>query len=389
MNVRGARWLPLLALFACAPLGCGSTAKASTPAPKPPVPAPEIGPGDTHTAADVVFTEIAGGDSGLAGLNQPRDLAFNPLRPDELWVVNRADDSVVIITGASTPERTAERRKDAGAAHFMAQTAAIAFGADETTFGIPGTFATCGESRNEAGGGQSFDFMGPALWSSDLTIFAKKNPEQLGSHIDMLHNSPLCMGIAHESANVYWAFGGLKNEIVRYDFGLDHNVGQNDHSDGTAQFYATGAVKYVAGIPSHLIFDRRDAMLYVADTGNARIAKLDTKSGTPGKTLPSLEKMKTCQVMDGTALVDVVAGDTGELESPSGLEMKGDLLYVSDNANGRISAFTLDGKRVNYLETALPAGSLAGMTFGPDGKLYFVDAVGSRVLRVDAKPAKK
>jgi hypothetical protein len=379
MKMTRAIAVPLLALLAC---GSSSTAE-----PKPPVLGPEVGPGDTHGASDVVFTEIAGGASGLGGLNQPRDLAFNPRRPDELWVVNRADDSAVIITDASTPERKAERRKDADASHFMARTEAIAFGADETTFGIPGTFATCGESRNEADTtGRSKDFMGPALWSSDLDIFAKKNPQRLGSHIDMLHNSPLCMGIAHETANVYWAFGGLKNEIIRYDFELDHNVGQDDHSDGIAQFYATGSVKYVAGVPSHMVFDPRDAMLYIADTGNGRIAKLDTKSGTPGKNVQPLEPMKTCQMVDGATVVDVVTAEAGELEMPAGLEMKGDLLYVSDNANGRISVFTREGKRVNYLDTGLAPGALGGMAFGPDGKLYFVDGVDSRVLRIDPKP---
>ena len=65
------------------------------------------------------------------------------------------------------------------------------------------------------------------------------------------------------------------------------------------------------------------------------------------------------------------------------LEIWNELLYVSDNATSRISAFTLDGMPVNYLDTGLPAGSLGAMAFGPDGKLYLVDMVGSRVLRVD------
>jgi sugar lactone lactonase YvrE len=44
----------------------------------------------------------------------------------------------------------------------------------------------------------------------------------------------------------------------------------------------------------------------------------------------------------------------------------------------------MDGQmQVNYLDTGLPAGSLSGMAFGPDKKLYFVDVLGGRVLRVD------
>ena len=34
-------------------------------------------------------------------------------------------------------------------------------------------------------------------------------------------------------------------------------------------------------------------------------------------------------------------------------------------------------------ETGLPAGSLGGLVFGPDDKVYFVDMKGNRVLRID------
>jgi len=71
------------------------------------------------------------------------------------------------------------------------------------------------------------------------------------------------------------------------------------------------------------------------------------------------------------------------LERPSGLALWNGHLYVADNANGRISAFTLDGERANYLDTGLDAGALSGLAFGPDGKLYFVDMQTNRVLRID------
>ncbi len=47
----------------------------------------------------------------------------------------------------------------------------------------------------------------------------------------------------------------------------------------------------------------------------------------------------------------------------------------------------MTGKRVNYLDTGLPKGALMGMAFGPEGKLYFVDAIGNRVLRIDVLPS--
>jgi hypothetical protein len=385
--VRGSLALALcswVAVLGCSGSGGGGAedpgATPSPPGEQPASSAPELGNGD-HTAASVVLTEIAGPGNLL---KTPRDLAFNPRRPDELWIANLADESVVIVHDASTEARRSERRHDSNALHFFSKPAAIAFGADETSFGIPGTWASCGESRNTYHDMQAADdFMGPVLWSSDLSIFARKNPHGLGSHLDMLHNTPLCMGIAHETANVYWTFGGKDNAIFRYDFHVDHDIGQDDHSDGETLQYVRGLVKYAPGIPSHLVFDATDAMLYVADTGNARIARLDTKTGTRGIALPTKEPMESYFRMEGAELTDVVAGDPELLQSPSGLEMKGGLLYVSDHATGRISAFTKEGQRVNYLETGLGAGALAGMAFGPDGKLYFVDVLGSRVLRID------
>jgi DNA-binding beta-propeller fold protein YncE len=380
--------LPPLSLFLCLPLpGCSSAVEPAVAADEPQAPevkAPELGIGD-HSAASVVFTEIA---NAGAGLKKPRDLAFNPRKPDELWVVNNGDDSAVIIQDASTENRVAERRKDSNGNHFMAFPAGIAFGQDATTFGTSGTFATCGESRNTYDGKEKAnDFTGPALWSSDLSIFAKKNPDGLGSHLDMLHVTPLCMGIAHQEGNQYWVFGGLSNSIDWYDFGGDHNVGQDDHSDGQYRRYVAGQVKYAAGTPSHLFYHEADGMLYVADTGNSRVVKLDTKSGTQGKKITPKEPMKLSVMMDNATLTDVIAADSGLVQSPSGLEIRNEYMYISDNANSRISAFTLEGERVNYLETGLPAGSLGGINFGPDGKLYFVDTLGHRVLRIDVDTA--
>ncbi len=337
--------------------------------------APQLGSGD-HSAETVTFTPIAVATDGLL---QPRDLAFNPLRPEELWVVNYTDDSVVIVSGASGEARTHEKRIDGYALHFMEQVTALAFGGDETTFGKPGTFGSCGESRNTYNGqAQGNDFTGPTLWSSDLTTFAMSNPNGLGAHLDMLHNTPLCMGIAHEEANRYWVFNGLIGSIERYDFQRDDGIGNDNHGDGLTWSYAKGQVARVANVPSHVVYDAPSGMLYIADTGNARIGQLDTQSGTPGMVVQGFET--PIQVMDG-AQIETVVGDN--LTRPSGLELHDGLLFTTDNGASRILAFDLDGTLVNYVETGLPAGSLGGLTFGPDDKLYVVDMLGNRVLRID------
>ena len=77
-------------------------------------------------------------------------------------------------------------------------------------------------------------------------------PVDLGSHYDMLHESPLCMGIAWEKDNVYWVFDGHNQSIARYDFQEDHGMGFDDHSDGIIGKYVTGEIQREPDIPSHL-----------------------------------------------------------------------------------------------------------------------------------------
>jgi hypothetical protein len=335
------------------------------------------GPAPTTTAMTTTILEGA-------QLHTPRDLAFNPRRPAELWVVNAATNSVTIIHNATEPGRTmVEERRDRNHSHFMPSPTSLAFGADETNDAAPnpalapGTFGTCQESRN---GGDNF--MGPVLWSSDLSVFAARNG-LLGSHLDMLHQSPDCMGIAWGgSGNVYWTFDGLSSSVSRYDFQLDHGVGNDDHADGIILRYGAGQFKSVPRVPSHLYFRAEDQMVYIADTGNGRVVKLAAGSGTKAGALdPKLDEAESWQ-MAGALFTEVVP--RGTLTMPSGLEIQGEHLYVSDNATSLIHKFGLDGRKVAAIQTDAQPGGLAGMIFGPDRRLYFVDQVGNRVLRVDS-----
>jgi len=363
-------------------LGCGGSSDSgsggqSAPPPPPPPPPPasagyQLGSGD-HTPASVTFTVIA--NSGNA-LKKPRDLAFNPRVPEDLWIVNATDDSVVIVHNTTLASRTTEWRKDSWAGHFMDNPAALAFGADATTFGLPGTWATAGETTN----GTS-NYTGPTLWSSDLTVFAVQNGG-LGSHLDMLHDSPNSMGIAWQVDNVYWVFGGMKSDIVRYDFQLDHGIGQDDHSDGRIRHYLGGQVARVPGVPGHLFFHTATNMLYIADTGNGRVIRLDTTSGAVSATHSGPDGLPEDFFMTGEVTSVVVAAGTF-LTQPCGLEIKDDVMFVSDNATGIIHAFDLLGNRVNHIDTGLGPGAVMGLAFGPDGKLYFVNATGNQVIRLD------
>ncbi|WP_437651451.1 hypothetical protein [Sorangium sp. So ce362] len=300
---------------------------------------------------------------------EPTDLDFNPERPEELWVVNRKDDSVIIITRPGAPDSTSIRLRDPAATHFMDRPPAIAFG-------HAGTFGVCGDNDN---GGN--DFMGPSLFSSDLTIFAEATPDGLGSHLDMLHSTPFCKGIAHEAFNVYWVFNGHDLALDRYNFARDHGPGHDDHADGEIYRYAAGEVLGIDEAPSHVFYNAEDRHLYVADTGHRRLLKLDTASGTRGADFDGQEPVEARRHVDGATLVELVP--PGTLEVPSGIEVHEGLVFATDHATSRFYAFDLTGQLVRTLDTGLPAGSLAGFTFGPDGKIYFTDLLSSRVYRID------
>lgn len=336
----------------------------------------EIGSGD-GSATSVTFTEIYSASKRAELV----DLAFSEKDPTQLWVIGYGDDSVHVGTGVTAESNgTWEDYVDPAAGHFMHKPPAFAMGAD-------GFWGICGDNDNSQNDPRREPnyFMGPALFTTDLEVFAKQNPEAglgLGSHYDMLHNTSMCRGIAHEEANVYWTFNGQLGSIEKNNFNENHGPGFDDHSDGEIYRYVEGQVKGVEGVSSHLFYDASDKMLYIADTGNKRIAKLDTTTGKLDGRLPLRnEPLKKSGIMKGATVEDVVPA--GTLEQPSGIEVKNDLIYVTDTATATFHVFDKTGKEIRKLETGLTAGALSGFTFGPDGKIYFTDRNRGKVLRID------
>ena len=314
----------------------------------------------------------------LPANEKPTGLAFNPQAPSELWVVTYETDTVRILYDPGSPTMTVKRVKDPAVAHFMHQPTGIAFGAKP--YGDDGkiTWGTCGDNNNPEGGNDGF--MGPALFPTDLAILGKETAFGLGSHLDMLHNSPFCMGIAYEQDNIYWVFDGSNGSLARYDFQEFHEPGGDDHSDGEIEQYVMDEMlRSTDGVPSHLVWDSTDGMVYAADTGHGRVVKLDPSTATRGRRLPTFEPTVPYQ-MNGATLTELVP--PGTIEVPSGVALDHGVLYITDNATSRIHAVALDGTPVRTLETGLPAGSLGGIAFGLDEKVYLVDMVESRVLRL-------
>lgn len=332
--------------------------------------------GEVHTVPEFgnTFTVIG---TAADGLDVVRDLAFNPGAPDQLWTFNMLSHGTVIFFDPGGAAQTSEVRIDAYGQHFMAYVSSAAFGDN-------GNFATCQESRNEWNVGPQApdDFMGPSLWPADLDIFARVGQEfppgaQEGSHLDMLHQSPLCMGIAHDRDNVYWAMDGKRGTIVRYDFQADHGPGGGDHSDGIITRYTDITVTRLENVPGHMALDHATGMLYIADAGGGRVMRLDTATGTSIGKLPGDWDGAEYTGVEGAEYTLVVAG----LDEPSGLALHDGRLFVSEHGTGDIIAFDLDGREQGRLRT--PARRIMGITIGPAGDLWYADAGANEVVRVD------
>lgn len=327
--------------------------------------------GGTHDLAYVTITEVVSAGDELL---QPSDLAFHPDVPGELWITNREDDSIVIVMDAGEPTQASSRRwSSAGGNHFLAKPASLAFNQ------VDGTFATAHEEDERTQGiATPADFMGPTLWTGDSAIFQGGDE----SHLDMLHNSPNATGIAWESDNIYWVFDGYHNSIGRYDFQDDHGLGGTEHSDGIIQRWVEGEVSYVEGCVSHLAFDVASSLLYVADSGNNRIAALDTTTGTEGATYPPAYDTTEQYYWDDAVMTTFIEGTALGMVRPAGLELADGLLWVTDTETSTIWAFDLNGNAIDWLPIGRDPGALAGITVDDEGDVWVTDLSTNSVLRI-------
>lgn len=331
-------------------------------------PAYELGNGTTPPTLTTIYT------SAIAG-SQPVDLEFNPRRTTELWVNNYGTHHMSIIEKPGTPQQSVKEVRDPAYSHYNLFPAGLAFGTPSPRWGQQ--FATCGDGDN----GGNFH-MGPTLFTADPRFFGKQTAGGLGTHLDMLHSTSFCRGIAWGgTGNQYWTFNSHQKAIDFYDFKQDHGPGNTDHSDGVIRRFWKGQVKGVDGVMSHLSFDTDSKKLYVADTGNRRILVLDPSQARFMSPMPGNEVIAARDFYESPVKVLV---PPGTLQQPSGIEASGGLVFVTDAQTSIIYAFKMsDGSLVKKLATNLPSGSLAGLNFGPEGKIYFVDRMAGKVIRID------
>ncbi|MAQ19866.1 MAG: hypothetical protein CMN30_34315 [Sandaracinus sp.] len=407
----------------------GTTADASEP---------ESG---LRSGAPVTFAEVYTAtrytEGGYDRAWLPKDLSVHP--DGQLWVVQQmerdgsftdedecterglggaANDcvgqqgSTVAITdpAALEPASDANGRVrlvvDANSWHFMRRPSGIAFGAEALTLdpSDPGaeetgitapvtftnTFATCHEHFT----GNPTDtapYIGPTVWTADPAIYDGTNGSfswSNGSHLDMVHATQYCMGIAYEGENKYWLFDGANGFLDYYDFGKPHHPGHYDHSDFVVERYLMpegDELARVPGVPSNLHVDGRT--LWVADTGNGRVLAFDLDSPTTqfgtyrtmeNTSAPTFDGLAFATVLDSA----VLGAEWGGAVEPSGLAQLPDgTLAVASHATGHVTLFDADGTVVRTIDSGTGAG-LGGMT-QIDGTLYVVQMEARQILRVD------
>ena len=336
---------------------------------------------DRYLQQQPTVAVIGGPDDGI---KEPLDLDFNrsALNPRDLWVVtsDNRGHAVSIIHNATSSKPVIVNKKDSRASHFMWRTMALAMGDN-------GAFATA--QNGEPGDGDSeYMFMGPTLWSSDTSVFASRyqdNDKFLASHLDMLHQSPYNLGIAHDTANVYWVSDAKYPGISRYDFRDPHEVGGTDHRDGVIRRYIETQLSIgERGRPAHVALDKATGYLYYVDPGKGAVHCLDTRTGKVGDTLvmppSSSENVEEFTAVTGADVWTVISS----LSKPIGIEVCGKRLLVGDAQTSRIHVYAIDGKTVTpmgYIQT--PAQSLHGIVVGPDQRIWYVDKSAGTVCRLD------
>lgn len=327
----------------------------------------------THSVGSVEVVQIITATPDL--LRGPSDLAFNPSRDHELWVTERNANAVAIVFHAGAPDQHVEHRTSSGAEHFLASPSALAF--DDS-----GTLATIHDIdvQTQGPGGTPADFMGPTLWPADATLFDGGHD----SHLDMLHDSPSGAGIAWDTGNAFWVYDGYHHALGHYDFRMPHVPGGTDHSDGVIQRWVDGQMGYFPHVGSHMELDHASGLLYVADARNARVVVLDTTTGVPGVTIGPNYDDCTMTSMTSAPFTTLIDGSVAGLDRPSGLALRGGVLYITDHTRDTIHAYDLHGHELDWIDlsSALAPSSIGGIELDVEGRIYVTDTVMGRIVRL-------
>mgnify|MGYP000014602864 FL=1 len=338
-------------------------------------PIPNIIPSYTSTTNTFTYDIIVNSSNQV---NTPRDLDFHP--NGDLWVINTGTEngggSTVKVTNPGMTGQSSLRQQDGNAWHFMSLPSGIAFSNNEN-------FATSTSVLDANHSPQNGLFTGPSLWSSDPAIYAQPSGGN-GSHLDMLHESPECMGIASQEDNVFWVYDDYNNDIAMYDFAEDHGPGNSEHDDGRVlRYQGMGLNAINTTIVCHLELDKAKKWLYFVDGGNQRIIRLDITSGVLGGA-PSWGPYETlAEYKKVLGFTWEIVADTGLIE-PAGIDIIDDRLVVTDHSNGDIIFYdvsNIPATEIGRLQTNEPG--IMGVVLGPEGKIWYANHLFHKVVKIE------
>ena len=136
------------------------------------------------------------------------------------------------------------------------------------------------------------------------------------------------------------------------------------------------------GVVSQAVFDSERGLLYAVDSGNNRIVALNPAAGSDGGPIEPNYDGTVQRYVNGGSLTTLVDGAAVGLVTPAGLDLHQGVLYVTDNATGKVHGFSRDGDWLDWVDLNLPSGSLNGIAIDSSGKLFVVDSKTNEVLRL-------
>jgi hypothetical protein len=316
-------------------------------------------------------------DLSSASIRKPRDLEFHPDK-NQLWVMNKGANGsdFVIIDNPGEGSENIKKRKDSHSGHFAVNGSAMAFSNINT-------FATAPEIKNTTQN-QNSTFMGPALWSSELDVFANiyqsnwAAGQPLGSHLDMLHQSPFSMGIAHDKGNGFWVFDGFFENLVYYDFVDDHGPGAEYHADGIVYRHSDVKLQRVADVPSHMVVNKKNGAIYICDTYNGQVLKVNPKTATFARNLQAPNEQLT-EYKEYTGSDVIIVGDN--LNKPCGIDIRGNRLFVSDYETGIIHVYNTDtNEELDTYDTGVKGNT--GIEISAKGEIWLVNYLENKLSKI-------
>jgi hypothetical protein len=377
-------------------------------------------------------------------LDGPTDIEFDPNADEIFYVTNSRTDSVSLfnLSAAEAGGLVSEVRADRARFHYMANVSSIAFNRRKSAAANgDNTFATCQDSVNTYNNTKAPNyFMGPTLFNASAAALVERDGSSCAHrhsngenctaagcfyvHIDMLHESPLCTGIAHDPentttyGNVYWAVGSrehympaptnshtargvgdpLQSSLIRYDFDKPHGPGSLDHSLADIRRFPEVQLTRVAGVPSHLQVSESTRSVLVSDTGADRVlavmadgAVFNRSAKTEFNIFSSTAPTFQYSIYTGAGVqvfADNVPQPSGLLIVPAAAQGGvggASSVFVSSFSTGYIYCFRLDGTPLGRFDGGAPG--IAGMALGPGRRLYYVNKLLGTVTSVDLAAA--